>query len=85
MIQYFYRLCSIKSYHKMMAITTEPYNIFLFLIYFIHSSLCLLILFPEFALLSCFPLVTPSLLSTSVHLFLFCIIHSFALLFRFYI
>ena len=37
-------ICSIKSYHKMMAIITAPSSISLCLIYFTHSSLCLLIL-----------------------------------------
>ena len=52
------------------------YNISLLLIYFIHSSLYLLILYPYLAP-SLSPLVTTSLFSISVSLFLFCYIHSF--------
>ena len=60
-------------------------DISLQLIYFIHSSLYLLIHYlylapPPFPL----PLVTTSLFSRSVSLFLFCYIHLFLLFFRFH-
>ena len=44
--QNFYRLWSIYSYYKILAIFPVLYNISLLLIFFIYSSLCLLIPYP---------------------------------------
>ena len=71
-------ICSIKSYHKMMAIITAPSSISLCLIYFTHSSLCLLIPYPILPLPSSLSLlVTTSLFSITVNLFLFLYLHLF--------
>ena len=76
-IQYVYRLYSIKSYYEILAITM-PYNASLLLIHVIHSSLYLLIPHPFLPLLLLSLLVPSSLLSTSVCLFLLCIYIYFA-------
>ena len=56
------------------------------LFYFTHTSLYLLVPYSYFAPPSSLsPLVTTSLFSLSVSLFLFCYIHSLALFFRFHI
>ena len=56
------------------------------LVYFTHTSLYLLVPYSYFAPPSSLsPLVTTSLFSISVSLFLFCYIHSLALFFRFHI
>ena len=56
------------------------------LVYFTHTSLYLLVPYSYFAPPSSLsPLVTTSLFSISVSLFVFCYIHSLALFFRFHI
>ena len=72
-IHNFQRLYSIYSYYKTLAIFPVPYNIPLYwqLIYFIHSSLYLLIPYLYLASTpSLSPLVTTSLFSISVSLYL---------------
>ena len=46
--QNFYRLCSTYSYYQILAVFPVLYNISLWLIYFIHSNLYLLIICPYF-------------------------------------
>ena len=81
----FQSLDSIYSY-KILAVVAVMCNVCLQLIYFIHSSLYLLISNSYLAPRpSHAPLVSTSLFSISMSLFLFCYIHWFVVFFRFYI
>ena len=78
----FYRLYSIKSYYKIMAVIIYPVlnNISLLLAYFIQSSLYLLIPYPNMRFPASLSLVvTTDLFPISMSLFLFCYMHSFVL------
>ena len=77
LIQNFYTLYSIYAYYGILPIFSVLCNITLQLIYFIHSTLCLLITSLYFAPPSSISLL---MFSISVSLFLFCQIHSFQIL-----
>ena len=81
-IHNFKRLCSIYSYHKRLAIFPMFYNKYILVVSFTSNSL---------SILNLYPCITSPSFSTSdyqcvlsVSLLLFCYIHQFVVVFRFY-